>query len=237
MILSICLILFLAAFLLMWKRKTQLAWITLAIAVFWFLFVGQGWLPRILISKLQTTPHLNHPTWKENNAIVVLGMGSIKWPDGTISMSSLGVSRILEAAELYYQCKKAQKICILIPSGGDPRKNGLSEAAIMKRDFQTVGIPESDILVEDKSQNTFQNAQFTKEILNKQSFDQIVLVTSGFHMRRSLLYFSHFQINPIPAPSDYANAIMAPIPLSFNFTFTDAALAEYVGYLMYYYYN
>jgi uncharacterized SAM-binding protein YcdF (DUF218 family) len=42
--------------------------------------------------------------------------------------------------------------------------------------------------------NTWQNAQLCAAWLQSHPQDQIVLVTSGVHVRRSLLYFGHFGV-------------------------------------------
>jgi uncharacterized SAM-binding protein YcdF (DUF218 family) len=61
----------------------------------------------------------------------------------------------------------------------------------------------------------------------------LVLVSSGIHMRRSALYFSHFGVHPATVRSDYVGALMSPLPLAYNFLLTDLAPHEYVGLLRY----
>ena len=66
-----------------------------------------------------------------------------------------------------------------------------------------MGIPSSAILQEGKSVNTHENAIFTQEILEEQNINKILLVTSAFHMPRSLKIFQHLGIDAIPAPTDF----------------------------------
>lgn len=59
-----------------------------------------------------------------------------------------------------------------------------SEASIMNEYILSKGIKEKDIFIEDKSRNTYENIINT--INNIKKDDTIVLVTSDFHMKRSL---------------------------------------------------
>ena len=58
------------------------------------------------------------------------------------------------------------------------------------------GVPETDILYEDKSRNTHENAQFTKQLLAGQpQLKKLLLVTSAFHMRRAKACFEKEGVN------------------------------------------
>ena len=72
----------------------------------------------------------------------------------------------------------------------------------MARELKEIGVAENDLLAESKSNHTFQNAQFSSAILESKSFDQTIIVTSGVHMSRSMLYFSHFIDKPVAAPAE-----------------------------------
>jgi uncharacterized SAM-binding protein YcdF (DUF218 family) len=69
---------------------------------------------------------------------------------------------------------------------------GVTEAEIIARELQEIGVPREDVILENKSKNTFQNAQFSAAIIQEQKPDYAVLVTSGFHMKRALKYFDYF---------------------------------------------
>ena len=80
-------------------------------------------------------------------------------------------------------------------------------ASLMKEQAESLGIPGKKILLEDKSRSTEEDALYTKEILKKNGFKSIILVTSPYHSRRASLIFkrvlgSEFKI--ISAPSDEA---------------------------------
>lgn len=128
-------------------------------------------------------------------------------------------------------------VCSIIVSGGDAAEAGESEAVIYQKALIDLGVANSDIILEQKSKNTYQNAEFTSAILQNHSFNQIILVTSGIHMQRALLYFSVFGVNPMPAPSDYLSSITSYFPLGYNFAMADFTLHEYVGVVRFHLYN
>src|SRR4051812_11225990 len=220
------------------RKKYHAAILCLMLSYLLLLFVGQGWAPNLLLRKLQSVPPLAVPEWRDSNAIVVLGVGAVRWPDGAFLTShALGFSRLHEAIRLYRTCKQAGKLCSILASGGDPDKNGISEAEIMKRELIEVGVIDSDILVEINSNNTFQNAKFSSHIIGLHRFENVVLVTSGFHVKRASMYFSYFGIQVVCSPSDRIHAYFAIIPVSYNFTLTDVAIHEYYGFLRHWFYN
>lgn len=167
-----------ATFLQIGKRRAGYSFILLTALL--VILIGTGVLPRLLLNQLQTYDHVSRADWKSKNAIVVLGLGTVRWPDSEfVSTHALGCSRIQEAARLYSDCKRAERVCQILTSGGDPSNTGRSEAAIMARELEDLNVNKSDVIIEGESQNTFQNAQFSSELLRKANFDQVYLVTSG----------------------------------------------------------
>lgn len=94
-------------------------------------------------------------------------------------------SRAEEAIRLY-QDKWAPKI---IFSGAALDPDGPSNAAAMKRQAITAGVPADDILLDEVSTNTFENALAVREIVNSRGMKQIILVTSPYHQRRAYVTF------------------------------------------------
>ena len=86
------------------------------------------------------------------------------------------------------------------------------EAEHMKKAALSLGANERDILLERKSTNTAENLQFALEELNRafqlNSIRSVLLVTTAYHMRRSLaiaqnIFPNHIQV--IPCPADDTN--------------------------------
>jgi len=146
-------------------------------------------------------------------------------------------SRILKGLELYLECKHAAKKCIVLASGGDPTESGVSEAKVYGDALIRAGVDPADLVLEGRSLNTWQNAQYCGAWLDAHPQDQVILVTSGFHLRRSVLYFSHFGIRTLPVHADYVDAHAGPVPQAYNFLLMDLALHEYAGLWRYRVYN
>ena len=100
-----------------------------------------------------------------------------------------------------------------------------------------LGISQDDFILELNSTDTQTNAEFTKAILKQSSFDQVIIVTSGIHIQRSLLWFSHFNIQAKPVASDYLKPHISMMSLGYNFALTDFALHEYLGIVEVYLYD
>jgi len=92
-------------------------------------------------------------------------------------------ARTKEAVNLY-QNGWAPKI---IFSGA--AEEGPSNALAMKRIALSLGMIEEDIVLEEKAASTYENALFTKPILENLGAKKIILVTSPYHQRRAYLSF------------------------------------------------
>ncbi|MFI4919095.1 MAG: YdcF family protein [Legionellales bacterium] len=232
-------ILLLTATCLLALKQTKAGLTTLLLAITCFMLIGTGLIPAIILGPLQRPfIELPEPLWKKKNAIVLLGAGSIKLPiTHQFSPTILAYSRIHEAAHLYFACTNSHHDCSIIISGGDPRHIGESEAQTYRNALLQLNINATDLVLESHSKNTYKNAVFTSNYLKKNQFDQVVLVTSGFHLQRSLLYFSKFGIAAQPALADYLTPQYSFIPLGYNFAMTDLAVHEYLGIVQLYVYN
>jgi uncharacterized SAM-binding protein YcdF (DUF218 family) len=218
-------------------RKLAIIFLSLSILLFWG--TGSGLVGQCLLSPLQiNNTYDTSIQWGKHNALVVLGAGTTKNQTTNIIFPGImGYPRIDATAMSYLDCKKSHSDCTVIVSGGDPLKNGETEARVYQQYLHDLGVNAGDIILEDKSGNTFQNAQYSSEILKKHNFDQVFLITSGFHMQRALLYFTHFDIKPIPLPADYTNSHYSIWPRGYNFAIADYALHEHLGIARYYFYN
>jgi len=196
-----------------------------------FFATGCGLLPNELMKRLQTGYEVRpQPAWQPRAAIIVLGGGLQPVPaTGAAEVPLFAYGRVLEALQLYLQCKHAGKVCSLVVSGGDPRQAGFSEAKVYGDALLKAGVEPSDLVLESRSLNTWQNAQFCAAWLDVHPEDQVILVTSGFHLRRAVLYFSHFGIRALPVRADFASAPVRPVPQADNFLLLDLALHEYAG--------
>ncbi len=93
------------------------------------------------------------------------------------------------------------------------------------------------IFYEDKSLNTYENAKFTKAIFLKRGVKEptIYLVTSAFHMTRSLKLYKYFGFNVIPLATDFMTIKQVHlgdfVPSTMGLQMSYHALHEAVGLL------
>lgn len=59
-----------------------------------------------------------------------------------------------------------------------------SNALAMHLEASAAGIPNEVVIMEERATNTYQNALYTKEIINNQGMNNIILVSSPYHQRR-----------------------------------------------------
>lgn len=220
-----------AAFLLLIIGKQNSAKWILAFSLLTTTVLGLGQTSDYLLKLLQTNPRLENPIWKEKNLIILLGSGQSKWDTGapTITPQKFGLSRLVEATRLYFNCKKQNKRCVILSVGGDPSESGISEGETLAALLKQMNIPEEDIMSETKSRHTYENAAYSKTLIQNLNFENIVLVTSGFHMKRAEICFRLVGINPVLAPSDQLRPANTMYPHSTNLYYVNIVLHEMGG--------
>lgn len=168
------------------------------------LIVGCGPLALWLLDRQTDYSSAIPRDWGKQNTIVVLGYALELVPaSGRVEPGTFAYGRIVKAAELYQACKKHSDDCKVMVSGGDPQHTGMTEAHVYGEMLVRLGVAASDLLPESRSNNTWQNARFSSEMLQHRDPSGIWLVTSGVHLRRSLMYFSHFAVTPKAVRADY----------------------------------
>ena len=233
------------AIVLFWKHPRWSAG-SIALALTILLIFSNGWIAQNLMRSLesQNLPPVPIP---QADAIVVLGGGVYPAlpPRSWVEVNEAG-DRILYGSQLYRQGKAPW----LILSGGriDWKKGGPPESADMAKIAETMGVTASAILQDPTSLNTYQNAVNVKKILDDRGIKgPILLVTSAFHLPRSLLIFKHLGIKTIPAPTDFSftqqdiqasqntwQAVLLNLfPDVYNLQQSTKALKEYIGLAIY----
>ena len=122
------------------------------------------------------------PRSKDFDYVIIHGAGLINGE----KVSRLLQERLGKAILVYRKDPSPTK---LIPSGGKGSDENISEAEAMKRYLLEQGIPESDIIMEDRSTTTLENLKFSKEIIDsREGRKYTALVTSNYHVYRALRY-------------------------------------------------
>lgn len=215
------------------KRRTSI--IFLATAIVFTVLAGFSNVGAVLIAPLENRfERAELPD--DLDTILVLGgatYGRISAARGVSELNSAG-DRFVEAVTLAQRYPQAK----IVFSGG----SGLilpeaeTEAESAERLFVQLGIDPSRLVLEGQSRNTAENAAFTAELL--QASSSIALVTSSFHMPRSVGLFRAQGVEILPWPTDYRS----PGNERFGFDFANpmlnlevlgVAIREWIGLVAY----
>ncbi len=110
--------------------------------------------------------------------------------------------RFIQIANLYHQ-GIIQKI-VVTGGTGKLQQDEPAETSFLKPQLIANGVKEADIIIESRSRNTYENAVYTKKILDSlQIKPPYILVTSALHMHRSASVFTKAGYNFIAMPCDY----------------------------------
>jgi len=140
----------------------------------------------------------------------------------------LRASEVIKISNIKYQISK------IIISGTDPLNPEINETEEVKNYLIEQGVLGEDIVLEDKSRTTFESAKNVKELVGNEPF---FLITSAYHMPRSIEVFQKIGTNPISAPADFKikgnYKFLDFFPNAQNLKNTDLAFHEYFGILWY----
>lgn len=148
-----------------------------------------------------------------------------------------GADRILHPLYLY-RLGKIDKI--LITGGDAPAEDTiLNESKQLRTVLINAGVNTADIYLEDKALNTRENAKFSAPIIQKLvGKEPVLLVTSAFHMRRSLGCFARegikcdaFPVDFYVTESTYGFANFFPTAKAFSHW--ETLSHEVLGYIVY----
>lgn len=172
------------------------------------------------------------------DGIIVLG--------GTVDETLSGVRNrvtLAEAAERLtapIALKRQFPTARLVFTGGTSalRGSAYTEAGTVQRFWREVGLDQGDVIYEDKSRNTFENAAFTRDLVQPKPGERWLLVTSAMHMPRSVGIFRKAGFPVIAYPVDYRTAgdmggWSVPRHASRSFGLLEFATHEWVGLAAY----
>lgn len=139
----------------------------------------------------------------------------------------------LRLAQLYPGAKVVMTGGSSVLSPDDER-----EADAAERFFLAFGINSEQLILENSALNTEQNAQLTRDLLDPAPGEIYLLVTSAFHMPRSVALFRRAGFDVVPWPADYLSAGNEGLGLALvqpaeNLTVATMAIREWVGLVAY----
>jgi len=208
---------------------------------------GNRWVSYGLARSLEwrDLPPENTPSAE---VIVLLGGGTEPGdpPRAMAEINSAG-DRVLYAAKLYQEGAAP----VILVSGGNVEFSSdrtSTPAQEMTELLLLMGVPESAIWQQPDSQNTYEDALYSGEILADNDVNEVILVTSAMHMPRSKALFENQDISVIPAPVDFTitehnwettfnprvgEFVIYVLPNASALNLTTNVLKEYIGMAVY----
>ncbi len=144
------------------------------------------------LEKIDSVDRAHNELYASVDTIVLL-TGGMKRGDLPLTsiLAESALFRTIETIRVYFKTDKQVKIII----------SGTNEETVSIAEFlESFNIPKEDIILEGESRNTYDSAKAVKKIVDEEPF---FLVTSAYHMPRSVYIFKKLGTNPIPIPCDY----------------------------------
>ncbi|MBB3259540.1 uncharacterized SAM-binding protein YcdF (DUF218 family) [Paraburkholderia bannensis] len=215
----------------LWRRARRSIVLTTVI-FFWLL--ASGWLAKPLLDLAQPAAYRTpydpaQARFGARTATVMLGGGTDLMPDGSLAPQQDVYARIALAAALQARCLAAGGECKVIASGGNPQRHRASEADTYAPWLLRAGIARNDLVLENTSLTTWQNARNVAPIVHSQRADTLFVVTSSYHMARAMLDFERFGMHPVPAVSEVRYVRLGLWPRLGNLRNVETALHELIG--------
>lgn len=174
----------------------------------------------------------------EVSTIIMLGgatSGRVSTARGVSELNEAGdrLTETLRLAQLYPEAR------ILVSGGiGLLIADGEPEAETARRFFEQLGVAPERLILEGNSRNTDENAALSRDLIDDSAGGVTILVTSAFHMPRSVGLFRKAGVDVIPWPTDYRSTgqewlvpdIANPV---YNVETATVALREWIGLIAY----
>ena len=182
------------------------------------------------------------PPWDSSHGapdgIIVLG-GSVDTDLSaahTTPVVSHAADRLFAAAELSRKYPNAR----VVFTGGSANlvPGSAREADYSAPILENLGIPSGRLILERESRNTYENAIFTKQLVSPKPGERWLLVTSAFHMPRSMGIFRKAGFDVEAYPVDWRMGTREDLFAFTNMSLdglgrTDVAVREWIGLVVY----
>lgn len=215
------------------KRKKR--WIIFTCS--WFLLFSNPFLIQQLTLQWQAKQKTFQQNEQYNTGILLAGFVGFEFKSKQ-GYYGAAADRFIQAVRLY-KLGYIKKILITGGSGSIKRQQ-YKEADFVTLQLQEMGVPKQDILTENQSRNTHENAVYSKKLLDSlNEKGPFLLITSAIHMKRSQQVFTKAGLTTVAYPCNF-NAINNPqdftgavTPTHNAFYSWDIYLKEIVGLLVY----
>ncbi|MCX7318597.1 MAG: YdcF family protein [Hyphomicrobiales bacterium] len=209
-----------------------------SVGILLYLVLGYSPLSNVLLLTLSE----RFPQWQDDgrapDGIVVLG-GSID-PDATTARNSLELNAAGERVMAMLDLSRRYPSAKIVFTGGANRLlvQGLSEAPTAGDLLRRFGTAPDRIVLETDSRTTAENATFSKRLADPKPGERWLLVTSAWHMPRSMGVFRKAGFDVEAYPVDWRTRGWVDAAVTFGdaadgLARADNAVHEWVGLLSY----
>lgn len=235
---TLLLYLLLAGCVCLWLQKLRAAKVLLGFVVGSLLLIAFLPVGPWLLYPLESRFPANPPLPQRVDGIVLLGgsvdaLASAAWNQTELNDAAERNLAFVELARRFPSAK-------LVMSGGSGslRDQEYREADVTRQLYDTLGLDHARILFERESRNTIENARNSKALASPQPGETWILVTSAFHMPRSVGVFCEIDWHVLPWPVDHRTSPIALTRMELNLAahlmMMTNALHEWAGLLSYY---
>lgn len=180
-----------------WRR-----WLRVGGVVLLLLFTNEFLANEVMRAwEVEGRPYNTLPEYKLGIVLTGATIAQIQ-PDDRVYFNK-GVDRVIHTVQLY----KLGIIDKILVSGGSGRLVDIKEreADSFKEVMVLMGVPDSVILVENLTRNTHESAVAVKRILADNNYlsKDCLLITSAFHMRRSMACYRKAGLQPDAFATDF----------------------------------
>ncbi len=189
---------------------------------------------RVLVHALESRYPMPDPMPPRVSGIILLG-GALETAQGTM----YGTPQLKSSADRINQfvtlARRYPRARLVFTGGvGELGGGGTPEGAMIRDMLGTYGFyPGARLSVEDRSRTTAENVTLTKAMMQPRDDQVWLLVTSAWHMPRSVGAFRAQGWNVTPAPADYLTGGDQRLSFLDNLTLSHVAVKEIIGIAAY----
>jgi len=166
------------------------------------------------------------------DAVLLLGGYGARGPTRDFELTDAS-DRLMRAWELVREGRAAR--IVLAGGGDDPTETEADLAAAL---LERMGVPRTSLLLDRTSRNTRENALEIRKLVDRHALERLVLVTSAFHMQRSLECLHAVDLHPDALATDHRappwhGPLDAVAPRASHLATSELALRELAGRVVY----
>jgi uncharacterized SAM-binding protein YcdF (DUF218 family) len=169
--------------------------------------------------------------------VIVLG-GAVGHPDSFVAHGQVPLGEAAERMTVPVGLMRQHPRLELVFSGGEGRLlvTGVTESQLAQAFYQQQGLDMARVRLENGSRTTRENAQKVAKMLGERCQQPWLLVTSAWHMPRSMVEFEAVGCQVTPYPVDFRtgdDTSLTEYSLAYSLVRWQVALHEWLGLLVY----